>query len=96
MSENKQLDTRGLLCPIPVIKTQEIVQNLPKGSLVTVIASDIGAINDIPAWCRIHGHEVISVLQTDMPKQSTRSGKNSKVTRATGTTNIEILIKLRV
>ena len=93
MSENKQLDTRGLLCPLPVIKTQEMVQNLPKGALVTVIASDIGAMDDIPTWCRINGHQVISVLKKD---RSLSSASSEKKPHKKERKNIEILIKLRV
>lgn len=58
-----ELDTRRLLCPMPVIKTQNLVATLRAGDVVRVRASDPGALHDIPAWCRIHGHEVISLEQ---------------------------------
>ncbi len=53
------LDARGLLCPLPVIRTQDRIKRLRPGTLLEVIASDPGALHDIPAWCRIHGHEVV-------------------------------------
>ena len=59
-----ELDCRRLLCPMPVIKVQDAVAGLQKGQLVTAICTDPGVLNDIPAWCRINGHEVIS-SQTD-------------------------------
>ena len=54
------LDARGLLCPMPVIKTQNEILRLAPGDTLEVIASDPGALNDIPAWCRIHGHKLVS------------------------------------
>ena len=59
MSEH-QLDTRGLLCPMPVIKTQNAIKKLQPGDVLTVQASDPGVLHDIPAWCRINGHKVLS------------------------------------
>lgn len=59
MSE-RELDTRGLLCPLPVIRTQDAVGQLAPGDTLVVLASDPGALYDIPAWCRVHGHEVLA------------------------------------
>jgi len=53
------LDARHLLCPLPVIKTQERVANLKPGDELTVIATDPGTLHDVPAWCRVHGHELL-------------------------------------
>lgn len=52
------LDARGLLCPLPVIRTQERVASLADGDQLEILATDPGALHDIPAWCRVHGHEV--------------------------------------
>lgn len=54
-----ELDTRRLLCPMPVIKTQNKVRTLATGDCLKVVSTDPGALNDIPAWCRINGHEVL-------------------------------------
>jgi len=59
------LDARRLLCPMPVIKTQNAVAELNPGDTLEVIATDPGALNDIPAWCRVHGHEIVSSHSTD-------------------------------
>ena len=59
MSEH-ELDARGLLCPLPVIRTQEAVAQLAPGDTLVVLASDPGALHDIPAWCRVHGHEILA------------------------------------
>lgn len=59
-----ELDARGLLCPLPVIRTAERVNALAAGEELVVRASDPGAAHDIPAWCRVHGHELIA-CETD-------------------------------
>jgi tRNA 2-thiouridine synthesizing protein A len=54
-----QLDARRLLCPLPVIRVQEKVSTLASGDTVDVLCTDPGALNDIPAWCRINGHKLV-------------------------------------
>lgn len=65
ISEMHQLDARRLLCPLPVIRTQNAVKNLQKGAILLVIATDPGVMHDIPAWCRVHGHQVLSAEKID-------------------------------
>lgn len=60
-----ELDARRLLCPMPVIKTQNKVRDLQVGDTLTVICTDPGALADIPAWCRIYGHEIIDTQEAD-------------------------------
>lgn len=60
MSDTVALDTRGLLCPLPVIRTQDRVNSLPSGSILEVVSTDPGALHDIPAWCRVHGHTILN------------------------------------
>ena len=43
---------------MPVIKTQDRVAELKPGDILEVTCTDPGALNDIPAWCRINGHIV--------------------------------------
>lgn len=54
-----QLDARNLLCPMPVIRTQDRVATLASGDVLEVFCTDPGALNDIPAWCRLNGHRVL-------------------------------------
>lgn len=60
-----QLDARNLLCPLPVIRTQDKVAELKPGDILEVFCTDPGALNDIPAWCRIHGHQVLDTSESD-------------------------------
>lgn len=59
------LDARNLLCPMPVIRTQDRIQGLARGDILEVVSTDPGALHDIPAWCRINGHRVIDSRQQD-------------------------------
>ncbi len=60
-----ELDARRMLCPMPVIRTQEKVEQLQPGDTLTVICTDPGAIHDIPAWCRVNGHEILAIRQQE-------------------------------
>ena len=60
-----ELDARRLLCPMPVIKLQNCINQQEVGTRVEITCTDPGALNDIPAWCRINGHRVISSLERD-------------------------------
>lgn len=59
------VDARRLLCPLPVIRVQDRVAELPPGTLVEAVCTDPGALNDIPAWCRINGHRVLESSTKD-------------------------------
>ena len=59
------LDARYLLCPMPVIRAQNRVAELVPGDTLEVHATDPGALHDIPAWCRINGHEVLASSRQD-------------------------------
>ena len=60
-----ELDARRLLCPMPVIKLQNCINQQAVGARVEITCTDPGALNDIPTWCRINGHRVISSLERD-------------------------------
>ena len=63
-----QLDTRRLLCPMPVIKVQQLIETLGQeaiGDEVEACCTDPGALYDIPAWARVHGHKVIATDEKD-------------------------------
>ncbi|MEJ2456327.1 MAG: sulfurtransferase TusA family protein [Candidatus Thiodiazotropha sp.] len=53
------VDCRRLLCPMPVIRVQTAVEELPEGTEVEAVCTDPGALTDIPAWSRINGHRVV-------------------------------------
>jgi len=52
-----ELDCRGLRCPLPVIELGKRYADVPVGGVVAVLADDVAARTDIPAWCRMRGQE---------------------------------------
>ncbi len=54
----KHVDARRLLCPLPVIRLQDAVAEIAVGDEVEIVCTDPGINNDIPAWCRINGHQL--------------------------------------
>lgn len=65
MNDIIELDARNLMCPLPVIRAQDRIKTLHKGDQLLVRCSDPGALNDIPAWCRINGHTVLDARRDD-------------------------------
>ncbi len=60
------LNAKRLLCPLPVIKTQDKVKTMQTGDVLEVVCTDPGVMQDIPAWCRINGHKVLDTLSDEM------------------------------
>lgn len=59
MTVDLELDCRGMLCPLPVIELAKRYAEVPVGGLVAVLADDVAARTDIPAWCRMRGQELV-------------------------------------
>jgi TusA-related sulfurtransferase len=59
ISEDKVLDARGLLCPMPIVKAGKEMKLLTAGQVLKVIATDRGAIADFPAWAEDSGNELL-------------------------------------
>lgn len=64
MARLARLDARNLICPMPVIRTQDFIKGLQPGDEFEVVATDPGALQDIPAWCRVHGHTVVATEES--------------------------------
>ena len=58
------IDCQRLLCPMPVVRVQDRIAQLSRGDELTAICTD-GVLEDIPAWCRINGHEVVSSVKRE-------------------------------
>lgn len=55
----KTLDTSGLSCPLPVVKTKKALKDLEVGDVLQMISTDCGSIPDMEAWARQTGHELL-------------------------------------
>jgi tRNA 2-thiouridine synthesizing protein A len=59
MEVNKILDAKGLACPMPVVKTKKAMNELESGQVLEIHATDKGAKNDLTAWSKSGGHELM-------------------------------------
>jgi TusA-related sulfurtransferase len=57
------LDTVGLYCPVPIIKTAERIRRMVSGGTLEILSDDRVILIDMPAWCRSTGHEYLGHLQ---------------------------------
>jgi tRNA 2-thiouridine synthesizing protein A len=53
------LDTKGLNCPLPILKTKKSMKDVPVGGTIQILATDPAADADFQAFCRTTGHELV-------------------------------------
>ena len=58
-SPDLELDCRDLRCPMPVIELGRHLEEVPVGGLLAVVAHDVAARVDVPAWCRMRGQDYV-------------------------------------
>lgn len=61
------LDLKGLLCPLPMVRVSQNITKIPVGGVLKATATDPGSMADIPSWARTTGNEVV---------KTEREGKN--------------------
>ena len=54
-----ELDCRGRMCPQPVIELARHLEDVPVGAVLAVVADDVAAAHDVPAWCRMRRQEFL-------------------------------------
>lgn len=54
------IDTRGLMCPLPVLRLAKVLRAVQAGTIVTIWADDPIAVVDIPHYCVEAGHDLLS------------------------------------
>ncbi len=58
-----ELDTRGLLCPLPVLKLRTAIQNIKPNEKIKLITDDPAAIVDVPHFCNEQGYQITEIVQ---------------------------------
>lgn len=58
-----QLDTKGLNCPLPILKTKKSMKDVAVGGTIEILATDPAADADFQAFCRTTGHELVESSQ---------------------------------
>ena len=59
MHIDKEIDTRGLNCPLPILKAKKALAELQTGQLLKVVATDAGSVRDFQAFARQTGNELV-------------------------------------
>ena len=60
IKEDRLLDARGLLCPMPVVKAAKEMKSMTEGQVLKVLATDRGALADFPAWVEDTGNQLLA------------------------------------
>ena len=60
MDFDKEIDARGLNCPLPILRTKKALTDLQSGQVLKVLATDPGAVKDFQTFARQTGHQLLS------------------------------------
>jgi tRNA 2-thiouridine synthesizing protein A len=65
MEFHKELDARGLNCPLPILKAKKALAEMTSGQILRVMATDPGSVRDFQAFARQTGNELVGQSQND-------------------------------
>ena len=60
MDAHKEIDTRGLNCPLPILKAKKALADMTSGEVLKVVATDPGSVRDFQAFARQTGNELLA------------------------------------
>jgi tRNA 2-thiouridine synthesizing protein A len=60
-----EVDARGLLCPLPILRAKKALANLTSGQVLRVVATDKNSMRDFQAFCKQTGNELLQQTDTD-------------------------------
>jgi tRNA 2-thiouridine synthesizing protein A len=61
METDLEVDARGLLCPLPILRLARAFRRAPVGTVALLRATDPAAVEDVKAFCREEGHQLLSI-----------------------------------
>jgi tRNA 2-thiouridine synthesizing protein A len=64
MQIHKELDTRGLNCPLPILKAKKALADMVSGEMLKVVSTDPGSMRDFQAFARQTGNELVEQTST--------------------------------
>jgi tRNA 2-thiouridine synthesizing protein A len=65
MTVDRELDARGLNCPLPILRTKKSLNEMISGQILRVLATDPGSVRDFQAFSRQTGHELLASRAED-------------------------------
>ena len=61
---NKDLDVKGLNCPLPILRAKKALTDMESGQVLRVVATDPGSVKDFVAFCKQTGNPLLSTEET--------------------------------
>ncbi|WP_066398877.1 sulfurtransferase TusA family protein [Neobacillus mesonae] len=68
MNSEKVVDAKGLACPMPIVKTKKAMDELESGQILEIHTTDKGSKNDLTAWAKSGGHELLKTEEDNVYK----------------------------
>jgi tRNA 2-thiouridine synthesizing protein A len=65
MNFDKDLDARGLNCPLPILRAKKALNELQTGQVLRLVATDPGSVKDFQAFCKQTGNELVSHSESE-------------------------------
>ena len=60
MNFDKELDARGLNCPLPILRAKKALNDMQSGQVLKIVATDPGSVKDFQAFCKQTGNDLLS------------------------------------
>jgi tRNA 2-thiouridine synthesizing protein A len=65
MSFDKELDARGLNCPLPILRAKKALADMQSGQVLKIVATDPGSVKDFEAFCKQTGHTLLNQSEAE-------------------------------
>ncbi len=65
MNFDKELDARGLNCPLPILRAKKALTEMQAGQVLRIVATDPGSVKDFAAFAKQTGNELLSSAETN-------------------------------
>ena len=65
MNFDKELDARGLNCPLPILRAKKALTDMSSGQVLRIVATDPGSVKDFQAFAKQTGNELLSQSESD-------------------------------
>ena len=65
MQVDKELDARGLNCPLPILRAKKALAEMHSGQVLKIVATDPGSVKDFEAFCKQTGHTLLNQSEAE-------------------------------
>ncbi len=64
MNFDKELDAKGLNCPLPILRTKKALADMGSGQVLKILSTDPGSVKDMAAFCKQTGNELVTQTES--------------------------------